>query len=69
VSAAAPTAAIAHSAANNAGRDDARHMNALATLPAFATGSAASVLPANRVATSSGPPLALAAIGTTILRL
>ena len=69
VSAAAPTAAVVHSASNDAGRDDARHINALATLPAFATSSAASVLLANPVATSSGPPLAFAAIGTTILRL
>lgn len=68
VSAAAPTAAIAHSASNDTGRDDARHL-ALATLPAFAISSTASVHLAAPVATSASPPLALAAIGTTILRL
>jgi hypothetical protein len=68
VSAAMPTAAVAQSASNDAGRNDARHM-ALATLPVFANGCVASVLLAPPIASTSGPPLALAAIGTTLLRL
>jgi len=63
-----PTAAVAQSASNDAGRDDARQM-ALAMLPVFANCSGATVLLAPPIATTSGPPLALAAIGTTLLRL
>jgi hypothetical protein len=69
VSAAAPTAALPQSALDGAGRDDARHMTTLAVLPVLALDPSALVLLAVPAAHCSGPPLALAAIGTTILRL
>jgi len=69
VTGAAPTAALPQSVSVDAGRDDARHMTALATLPALAVSPASAGLVATPVTTTSSPPLALAATGTTILRL